>query len=286
MTERVVRMRRAAVAVAALLAASVVYAGETPKAGKLLPLLKHRDPAQRLYAVRGLGSLKTASAVEPLIGTLDDTDAHVREAAASALGAIGDARAVPPLIAALKHKHVPLRAAAAAALGELKDARAVAPLIEALDNAEQVQTAAVAALAAIGAPALEPLVAALKAKAPAVPPRAAEALGALGDKRAVEPLLAVLKTADRRTVCSAAEALGKLGAPRATKPLTDLLAKKPRGAHPYMPMRYDPRVAAAKALGTLGDKEAIPALKTAAKNRNRQLAKAAADALKAIAGKP
>jgi len=51
-------------------------------------------------------------------------------------------------------------------------------------------------------------------------------------------------------------------------------------------MRYDPRVAAAKALGALGDAKAVAGLKAASKGRSRQLAKAAADALKAIAAKP
>jgi len=69
---------------------------------------------------------------------------------------------VEPLIAALKDEDVNVRWPAARALGEIKDTRAIKPLIAALKDAEWiVREAAAEALIKIGAPAVEPLIAAL-----------------------------------------------------------------------------------------------------------------------------
>ena len=85
-----------------------------------------------------------------------------RASAIEALGRIGDSRAVEPLIAALKDEDVNVRWPAARALGEIKDTRAIKPLIAALKDAEWiVREAAAEALIKIGAPAVEPLIAAL-----------------------------------------------------------------------------------------------------------------------------
>ena len=71
----------------------------------------------------------------------------------------------------------------------------------------------------IGAPAVEPLIAALKDKNNYVHREAAEALGKIGDSRAVEPLIAALKDWDQDVRYTAAEALGKIGDSRVVEPL-------------------------------------------------------------------
>jgi HEAT repeat protein len=87
-------------------------------------------------AVKVLGDIKNASAVEPLIEKLSDNDKVLRNSAARALGKIGDSRAVEPLIYALKNNDVNEYdpSATILALGKIMDVRAVKPLIEALND--------------------------------------------------------------------------------------------------------------------------------------------------------
>jgi HEAT repeat protein len=63
--------------------------------------LHHRRWWVRADAARALGLVRDPSAVEGLIGALDDPHEEVRAAAVDALGRIGDPRAVPALLARL-----------------------------------------------------------------------------------------------------------------------------------------------------------------------------------------
>jgi HEAT repeat protein len=77
-----------------------------------------------------------------------------------------------------------------------------------------VRYAAAEALVKIGAPAMEPLIAALKdkdSKDSDVRQAAAEALGEIKDPRAVEPLIAALKDEVSNVREAAAQALDHLG---------------------------------------------------------------------------
>ncbi|HHT9109043.1 MAG TPA: HEAT repeat domain-containing protein, partial [Candidatus Wunengus sp. YC64] len=129
----------------------------------LIAALKDEYQYVREGAAEALGKIKDARAVEPLIAALKDEHSDVNWSAAEALGKINDAHAVEPLIAALKDKDPVVRKGAADALGEIKDARAVEPLITALKNIDpDVRVCAANALVKIGAPAIEPLIAATK----------------------------------------------------------------------------------------------------------------------------
>jgi len=75
------------------------------------------------------------------------------------------------------------------------------------------------ALAKMGAPALEPLLAALGASQAPVRTYAAMALGELKDTRAVGPLVAALKDSDGAVRSFAAQSLGMLKDARAVEPL-------------------------------------------------------------------
>ena len=102
-------------------------------------------------AATALGELGDASAVEPLIGTLNDQNKYVQAAAARALGKLGDARALEPLIATSKHHDDYVRDCAAKAIACLKD------------KAKEVRDSATAALNKLGdGRAVEPLAARLK----------------------------------------------------------------------------------------------------------------------------
>jgi HEAT repeat protein len=192
--------------------------------------------AVRRAAARALGQVGDPRAVEPLIATLEHWgDADVRKAAAEALVKIG-APAVEPLIAALKDEVEWVRKAAAWALVKI-GAPAVEPLIAALKDGDKgVRRAAAEVLdelkwqpgcdeagayywttkrqwnecVKIGAPAVEPLSAALKDWDADVRRAAAWALGQIGDARAVEPLSVALRDADKNVREAAVGALDKL----------------------------------------------------------------------------
>src|SRR4051812_45784937 len=87
------------------------------------------------------------------------------------------------------------------------------------DKNGDMRRAAAKALVAMGAPAVEPLIAALKHEVRSVRQAAAEALGHIRDTRAVEPLIAASRDMDRWVRKDAVDALGKLGDPRAVEAL-------------------------------------------------------------------
>ncbi len=172
-------------------------------------------------------------AVEPLIAALKDGVVYVRKDAAGALKQLGDARAVEPLIVALKDSAKDVRQATAEALGQL-GAPGVESLIAALKDSDQdVRQRAAKVLdalgwqpdrneawatywiaepqwdqcVAIGAPAVEPLIATLKDSDEDVRKNAAKALGRLGAPTA-EPPIAALKDSDKDVRQLAAWALG------------------------------------------------------------------------------
>jgi hypothetical protein len=128
-------------------------------------------------------------AVKPLIAALKDENSDVRKAAADALVKIG-APAVEPLIAALKDENSDVRQAAAKALGKIGDPRAVEPLIAALKD-KDVRKAAAEALGRLGWEPAQDEMAGWYWMAKRDWDKCV-ALGAL----AVEPLIAALKDAE------------------------------------------------------------------------------------------
>jgi HEAT repeat protein len=102
----------------------------------LLGALNHVEWLVRLHAVEALGKTRSPEAVDPLLSTLfNDRDRAVREDAVRALGQIGDARAVEGLLTAVKEPE--LRTLAVEALGRIGDRRAVPVLIEVLEGVDR-----------------------------------------------------------------------------------------------------------------------------------------------------
>jgi HEAT repeat protein len=103
---------------------------------ELISILRDNGvPLNRAAAAGALGRTGDASAVEPLIEGLQDTDAGVRRDCANALGAIADRRATSSLCKVLLYDHiVDVRRAAARALHDIKDEGAVESLIGALTD--------------------------------------------------------------------------------------------------------------------------------------------------------
>lgn len=110
----------------------------------LVEALGHGEWLVRLHAVESLGKTKSPDAVDPLLRLLfNDRDSSLREDAVRALGEIGDARAVEFLLTALKEPG--LRPLVAEALGRIGDQRAVPALVavvEGTDRPEQTRTVA------------------------------------------------------------------------------------------------------------------------------------------------
>jgi HEAT repeat protein len=201
----------------------------------------------------------------------------VRRAAARALGQVGDPRAVEPLIATLEHwGDADVRKAAAEALVKI-GAPAVEPLIAALkDEVERVRKAAAETLVKIGAPAVEPLIAAWRDSSNwHVRQAAVGALGQIGDARAVKPLIGALKNRDEYMRKAAAWALGQIGDPRAVEPLIAALKDEVEWV----------RKAAAWALVKIGA-PAVEPLIAALKDGDKGVRRAAAEVLDELKWQP
>jgi HEAT repeat protein len=244
-------------------AETLAWIGKT--SDELLGRLKDRRWQVRANAVRAVGGIKDARAIDPLTSFLSDKREHpvVRGNAALALALMGDVSAVDTLIPLLKDKDPRVRAAAAAALGRLHDPRALQPLIATLgDEDAGVRRAVVGGLGGIGGPVVfDPLVLALKDPDRQVREVAAAALGRVPDARAVEPLLAALSDSYGNVRINAAIALGKLKEPRALEPVIRMLNDSSEGV----------RGAAAEALGQMDDSRAVPPLTVMASREEREI---------------
>ena len=182
-----------------------------------------------------------SSAVEPLLLALNDGDRGTREQAAAALGKIGDPRAVVPLIEEFKEPPV-------------------------WDYRNDASAAAARALCAIGAPAVDPLIEALKDRDSHRRRGVASVLGAIGDPRAVEPLIAALEPGGAFQLSNVRSAiinaLGAIGDPRAVEPLLVAMEDESReirqaAAKALVVIYRSGKVSEAQAATVLGQREAI-----------------------------
>lgn len=219
--------------------------------------LEDEDWGVREDAAIALGGTPDSRAVRPLIRALRDSDHAVRTAATSALEHIGEP-AVIELGSCLRDPELSVQEAAASILSTIADERVIDPLISALLSPDWVvRMHAVKALNRLGdGKAASTLVLLLQDKVPAVRDEAISALKNLGHA-GLPPLLEVLKDSDWRVRLRATEALGELGLPGAIPDLLHLLAQDPDTA-----IRQD----AARALGKIGDAEAVDALIQASDN--------------------
>jgi hypothetical protein len=91
------------------------------------------------------------AAVGPLIGALTSDSGPVSAEAARMLGKVGDPRAVEPLVQVLRdERQKPIPASAARALGELGDQQAVEPLMRVFEENDAACSGAADALVALG----------------------------------------------------------------------------------------------------------------------------------------
>jgi len=189
--------------------------------------LQNKDTKIRIGAIRVLGLIGKADAIDTLVSAAKDPDQDVRHAAVAALGSIKDPRIVPDLIAALKDSYWFVRSEAADALGQQKDLSAIKPLLDTVaDSDSTVESAAENALLTLctvpHAPADE-FAARLNDPNPKLATIAAVCLVSLRDTRAMPVLLKMAADANPKTRLHAVKALGNMSDASAIPPLRQTL---------------------------------------------------------------
>jgi len=252
-------------------------------------LANPRDARLRWRAAEVLGEIGDRRALEPLIQAIKDQDPDVRAAAARALGEIRDPKAIEPLIAALGDEEPPVQIAAVLALGEFDDTSSVTPLIdlfqrsmpEAVAQSEAAETET--GQTSAGTQEAERATEEQEAEGPPPDKRfevreaVTRTLGRLAGRspEALHAVEAALEDPHETVRTAACEALGNLGSKDATPLLVERLND----------MSADVAMAAAWALGQIGDSSAREALKRATKpDRAYWVRMAANDALKRMKG--
>ena len=199
-----------------------------------------RDLRRRM--VVALGIERESYAVNSLRQALCEGDPQVRASAAWALGEIGDPVAVPDLVDTLDDRDGTVRQRAVEALGKLPDRSACDALLRRLDDPE-----------------------------PKVAAAAARCLGSFREPRVAPELLRIIAGDSDRVARAAFRALRILGHGISVPELTDKIAS------PNVDVQR--RANAADLLGLTGDGEALPALLTALGHRENLVSVAAARAL-------
>lgn len=215
-----------------------------------LELLRGRRAWRRALAAHRLGDIGPESAVPGLLAALSDPDRTVRLAAARSLGRLRSADAVEPLLGSLVGGLVPdwivrwaLLEIGAPALPELRTLLTVAEPAERAAATELVGLLGDAS----DAPALAER---LRDSAAAVRGQAARALGRLGSEATVPALLDALDDRVPDVRAAAAEALGRLLEQRAKGALLAQArddAFEPARAAAHALARIDPLLVAAEA---------------------------------------
>jgi HEAT repeat protein len=207
--------------------------------------------------------------VQILAQELKNENWQIRLLAVWALGNIGNPKAIPALIQALQDENKQVRLIAAEALGKIGDSRAVSALIPALqDEDRDVRQAAVNALGKIGDPQVIPfLTRALQDEDTDVCQAAAEALGKIGDPQAIPALIQAFESWKIDL---------KKGSSKQTSSLEEILLQIKAN------WSVEVRQAIVKALGEIGDPQAVPALIDALKDEDWRVREAAVEALRKI----
>mgnify|MGYP000922302039 FL=1 len=171
-----------------------------------------KDETARVSAIKALGEIAGAGAVDCLITMLHDKDPEVRSAASTSLGQIKDPKALDELTKALEEdSDVNVRRLASIAIGEIGDERSVPVLIKKLDDKFlNVATSSADGLVKIGIPSVKPLVEVIENRL------AADALMKIGEP-SVDELIKALQSENERIRTIAAKCLGKIKSDRAVK---------------------------------------------------------------------
>jgi len=267
----------------------------------LLAALKSPSATVRRHVAEALGGIRDKEATVPLTELLRDEAKDVRARAAHALGRLRDTAATEALMAALKDPERSVRKEVVLALGEIKDPRALESLLDALLDTVEVRAAAEEVLLETrDLRAVEPLIVSLKHRKEEVRRISARLLGAIGDRRAFRPLIQALKDTATDVRFEASTALRRMSGedfgmdPDKWQRWHDLdqaageVEERLTGdaLHSYIGVLqssgWAARAYAAKALGNLGDRRAVTALRGALWDKDPSVRAQAALALGAL----
>ncbi len=241
--------------------ACVVALGQIGDERAVEPLLNHllgppdhQWPQEVRHAIaRALGAIGR-TAIRRLVAALDAADPWVSGAAAQALGQIGAPEAILPLTRLTRHPQPWVRSAATRALARITDGRAVRAALM-TDEAPQVFWKLMA-LKEIGNATLQQLTGLLEDSDEAVRARAAEVLQQLGAINEEASLALTLRPGPVAATEGIESLVAALGDPVA-----------------------DVRLAAAEALGKVGDGRVVPALSRLLQDGDSRVRAAAARSL-------
>lgn len=239
-----------------------------PVAGKQVGVLSSVDPVERAAAACALGKMgaQATPSIPALIQLLDD-GTRIDPKLICYRGLHDDQSGQPDMESLKEPSPGEAATEALIAIG----APAVAPLIDALkSNSARVRKNAVWALAQIGDDrALLPLIEATTDGAWQVRAYAAAALGEQRDERIIKPLLAGLKDEKEHVRWFAAASLGNVRNSEVVEPLIDAL----KDQHPRV------RAYAAASLGQMRDERAVEPLIAALRDDSTQVRMYAAASL-------
>ena len=134
---------------AAYLNGPLPQACQTSDPNKLLPLLDGNDARIRFFASKALGGIKSSATYEKMLSLTADEDWLVRKNAVVALGLQGDANAAATLLSVMSDANANVEALGVKAFAAIGPP-AVAPLVVSLGKTAKTNAAALQALAAIG----------------------------------------------------------------------------------------------------------------------------------------
>jgi len=205
--------------------------GDAHAVDSLINVVKneHEEESVRRRAIEALRKNSDSRTIDVLIEMLDDF--RVRDAAVTTLIARGDKRAVTRIIEVIKKEERISVVAHAKVLAAFRDERAIRPLIQVLTSQfrpidAESRRAIADALSAIGAPAVEPLIALLDSSNPDHREAVIMALGNIRDLRVEEALIVRFRDeADLRRKTMIAEVLGNYDDPRIVDLLVEQLQK-------------------------------------------------------------
>ncbi len=190
---------------------------------------EYEEESVRRRAIEALRKNSDSRTIDVLIEMLDDS--RVRDAAVTTLIELGDKCAVTRITKVIKKEERISVVAHAKVLAAFRDERAIRPLIQVLTSEfkridAESHRAIADALSAIGAPAVEPLIALLDTFKPEHRETAIVALGDIYDQRVAEALIERwAEEASPYLKMKIAEALGNYDDPRIVDYLVEELQK-------------------------------------------------------------
>jgi len=255
-----------------------------PKAvGNLLDFIDRSDQKRKLAALDLIRQFEDKRIERILLKLLDDPSPQLRGRAISLAPNFFDNTIVPRLIVASKDQESGVREKAVKALGEFEDQRALVPLMERLSDAHpEIRVAALDSLRTHHDPRISDQVIKLL-RDDSLPVRRSAVLNikARRDTKAIEALALLLNDMDYEVANFTVEALAAIGDRKAVLLLTRALKgefNKNRAYGGDVTLRMN----AAKALGSIKDRTAVPALIECLSDENPNLRRRIVSALKEI----